>query len=294
VTVCQEYFYVVTITNAGGEGPNSPEAAASALPPRFSSVDIGSGGLPGSASFCGGQFTISGSGADIWGTADAFHFIYTYVPVSTNCDIHARVASVQNTHSNAKAAVMIRETLDPGSRHALADVEPSAGIEFLYRTNPGGSSSSATIAGQTAPNWVRLARTNSVFTAYWSPDGVLWNQIGTPATISMSGTGAYIGLAVCAHNSSALNTSLIDSLSASFLTNVPPPIILQVGPGALTNGQFHLDFEGEANQTYILLTSTNLNNWVPVQTNYTTVDGPVAFTDLTGDSAIKFYRIAQP
>ena len=72
-------------------------------------------GLAGSASFCGGQFTISGSGADIWGTADAFQFVYVYVPISTNCDIRARVVSVQNTSNNAKAAVMIRETLAAGS-----------------------------------------------------------------------------------------------------------------------------------------------------------------------------------
>jgi beta-galactosidase len=227
VVSCQLYYYVVTITNAGSESLNSPEAGAQlpgAIPPQFTSADIGAVGLPGSASFCDGQFTISGSGSDIWNTADAFQFVYSYVPISTNCDIRARVASVQNTHSNAKAAVMIRETLDPGSRHALVDVEPSAGIEFLFRTNTAGSTYVASVAGQTAPNWVRLTRTNNVFRAYWSPDGNTWNQIGAATNIPMTSISAYVGLAVCAHNNAVLNISSLDSVNASFLTNVSPVI----------------------------------------------------------------------
>jgi len=227
VATCQDYYYVVTITNTGNESLNSPEANAEVpgpLPPQFMSADVGAVGFPGSASYCNGQFTVSGSGADIWGTNDAFQFVYIYVPVSTNCDIRARILSVQNTSGNAKAAVMIRASLAANSAQALVDVEPSAGIEFLFRTNNAGSTYVANVAGQTAPNWVRLTRTNATFRAYWSPDGNSWSQIGTATNIPMSGTGAYVGLAVCAHNNAVLNKSLLDNVTASFLTNVPPVI----------------------------------------------------------------------
>ena len=225
---CQTYFYVVTITNAGNESLPSAEVSATlpgVLPPQFTSADIGSPSPAGSAPFCGGQFIISGGGADIWGTADAFQYVYVYVPVSTNCDIRARVVSVQNTSNNAKAAVMIRETLAAGSRRVLADVEPvtSTGIEFIWRTTNNGVSSSSSVTGQTAPNWVRLTRTNNTFTAYYSGNGSTWTQIGTPTNITMA-VSAYVGLAVCSHNTAALCTSLIDSVSASFLTNVSPVI----------------------------------------------------------------------
>ena len=117
MTTCQPYYYVVTVTNAGFESLNSPEAAAEvpgAIPSPFTNADIGLVGAAGGASFCGGQFTITGSGADIWGTNDAFQFVYSYVPIGTNCDLRAQVLSVPNTSGNAKAAVMIRESLDPG------------------------------------------------------------------------------------------------------------------------------------------------------------------------------------
>src|ERR1035438_1843337 len=122
---------------------------------------------------------------------------------------------------------MIRETLNANSRHALVDVEPSSGIEFLFRTNTAGSTFSVTVAGQTAPNWVRLARTNNVFSAYWSPDGNTWNQVAV-TNIPMSNLSAYVGLAVCAHNNAALNTSLIDNFSASFLPPNSAPTLAPI------------------------------------------------------------------
>ena len=64
----------------------------------------------------GSSFSVQGAGADIWGTADAFQFVYQ--PLTGDGQIVARVASVQNTAPWAEAGVMIRDTLTPGSRHA--------------------------------------------------------------------------------------------------------------------------------------------------------------------------------
>jgi beta-galactosidase len=225
VTTCQTYFYVVTVTNAGYESLPSAQASAEVpgvLPPQFNNTDVGPVGVPGSASFCNGQFNISGSGADIWGRTDAFQFVYFYLPASTNCDIRAQVINVENTSPNAKAAVMIRESLAPNSSHAMADVEPSAGLEFIWRNGTGASAASTVVTGE-APCWVRLTRTNNTFTAYSSPDGNVWAPIGSPTNINMA-VGAYVGLAVCAHDNSALSTALIGNLTARFITNVPPMV----------------------------------------------------------------------
>ena len=225
LTTCLIYYYVVTITNAGNESLASVEASAEfpgPLPPQFANADVGAVGLAGSASFCGGQYTISGSGADIWGTNDAFQFAYVYVPISTNCDIRARVLSISKTDPWAKAGVMIRESLAPGSRNAYMAISYSNNAQYQYRAATNGSSSSYSGAG-TAPYWVRVTRTNNVFRAYSSSDGISWNAVGA-AIISMAGTGAYVGLAVTAHNSLLLNSSVFDNVSAGFLTNAPPVI----------------------------------------------------------------------
>ena len=222
---CQSYFYIVTMVANAVESVPSSEALAivpGPLPSPLLGRDIGSTTPFGSASYCGGQYTVVGAGVDIWNSSDAFQFVYVYVPVSTNCEIRARVASLDNTHSNAKAAVMIRESLAANSRHALVDVEPSSGIELLWRSSTGGSTSSSTTSGG-APNWVRLTRINNAFLAYWSPDGYNWSQFAS-ANIAMSNS-AYIGLAVCSHNNGILCNAVFDNVYISALPTNSAPIL---------------------------------------------------------------------
>ncbi len=236
VSGCQSYYYVVTIANGGFESLPSNEAGMSGiLPPQFSSADIGAVGATGSAAYCSGQFTVNGSGGDIWGNADAFQFVYAYVPITTNCDIRARVVSVQGTQSNAKAALMIRESLAVDSRQVTADVEPTAGIEFIWRDTTGGGCSSSVVSG-TAPNWIRLTRTNNTFTAYWSANGSAWTQIGLSTNINMA-TAAYVGLAVCSHNAGVLNTSVFDNVTGAFGSASGVPILNPIGNQTVNVGQ---------------------------------------------------------
>ena len=68
------------------------------LPPGWNDADIGSPALAGSASFSSG--TVKGSGADVWGSADQFH--YAYQSLTGDVTITAHVASQQNTNAWAK------------------------------------------------------------------------------------------------------------------------------------------------------------------------------------------------
>ena len=238
VESCQTYFYVVTATNAGYESLPSTEVSVAmpggAPPSPWLHTDIGSVAFPGSVMYCGGQFTILGSGTDIWGTADAFQFAYVYVTNCVTCDIRALVAGVEDTANNAKAAVMIRESLAANSTHALVDVEPAAGLEFLSRTNTGGITSATSITGA-APKWVRLTRTNNFFLGYWGTDGKTWTLLSA-AIITMS-NAAYVGLAVCAHNNSELNTSVFEDVTAGFLPVITAPTLAPISNQTVNVGQ---------------------------------------------------------
>ena len=182
-------------------------------------ADIGSPGLPGSSAFDAttGTWTVTGGGADIFGTADQFH--YAYQTLVGNGAIVARVTGVQNTHAFAKAGVMIRESLAAGSRHATVDVTPSNGVEFVRRTATGASSASNFHSGVAAPYWVRLKRQGDTFTAYDSADGATWNQVGADS-IPMAQT-VYAGLAVTSHDNAQVNTSTFTDVSVQPLGYVP-------------------------------------------------------------------------
>ena len=173
--------------------------------------DIGSVGLVGSATVDTGTFTVIGSGADIWTTADAFH--YMYQQVSGDCIITARVTAVQNICPWSKVGVMIRQSLDPGSTFADCFVTPSEGVNLQYRTVANTNCGWTAGINVTAPYWVRLTRTGNVITGFESPDGNTWTKIGS-VTITMTST-IYVGLCTCAHENTALCTGTFDNVSVT-------------------------------------------------------------------------------
>ena len=147
-----------------------------------------------------GTYTMTGSGADIWDQSDEFH--YAFKTLSGVGSIVVRVESISDTDSWAKAGVMIRETLDAGSRHAMMVVTPGSGISFQRRIDTSGSSTDDTTGGITAPYWIKIERSlDGGFSAYSSANGSTWQKLGVSENIQM-GTNVYIGLAVTAHNPS--------------------------------------------------------------------------------------------
>jgi len=148
-----------------------------------------------------GTYTMTASGTDIWAVdgveADEFHFAYKMLTGAGS--IIARVDSVENTNDWAKAGVMIRESLDPDSAHAMMCVTPASGVSFQRRPDTGGTSVDTTTAAITAPYWVKMERSISgSFTASHSANGSTWTTQGTES-IPM-GANVYVGLALTSHN----------------------------------------------------------------------------------------------
>jgi regulation of enolase protein 1 (concanavalin A-like superfamily) len=190
-------------------GAGSPPPPPTPPPSPWAERDIGAVPIPGSTAYSNGTFTVKASGADIWGTADAFHFVYQ--PLVGDGSIKARVASVTPADNWSKAGVMIRETLDPGSAHAFMLVSAGKGVALQWRPTTGGSSLSAAGSLSAPPRWVRLERSGDTITGSESVDGVTWNVVST-TTIPMA-QSVYVGLAATSHTTSAQTTATIDNVS---------------------------------------------------------------------------------
>jgi PKD repeat protein len=194
----------------GGTATSAPvpiTVSSADLPAPWSTQDIGSVGQTGSASALNGTFTISGSGLDIWGSADGFRFVYK--PMTGDGQIVARVASLQNTSPWAKAGVMIRQSLTADSIHAMMDVTPGNGAEFSRRTATGGFTNVTAQYSVAAPYWVKLVRSGNSFTGYISADGVSWTTVQSD-TIAMP-SAVYVGMVITSHDS-ALGTTVMDNV----------------------------------------------------------------------------------
>lgn len=181
------------------------------LPSPWLQTDIGAVPLAGGGSYSSGAFKVTGAGADIWGSADAFHFVYR--ALAGDATILARVASIQNVNAWAKGGVMIRETLAAGSKHALMLVSPGHGVAFQRRRSTGGGSLNTAGSASAPPRWVALVRRGNTLAGYESSNGSTWTLVGTE-TISMTST-VLVGLAVTSHTTSSATTATIDGAYVS-------------------------------------------------------------------------------
>lgn len=208
------------------------------------SADIGAVAAAGSWSETAGTYTITGSGADIWGSADELRYVWLPVSASANCTITARITSQTNTAAWAKAGVMIRETNAAGSRQVIMAATPGNGRAFQYRASTSGSSTNVTnTSSMLRPLWVRLQRAGDLFTASRSSDGSTWSTLGAPQPMSLA-PEVLAGLAVSARNdSTTLTSAVFDNVT---LTGSPPFAGRTVG---FVNAQ---GADGEAGGTFTL------------------------------------------
>lgn len=223
----------VTVTFTGLKDYSSIAMAANtsvqAKTPTLINTDIGTPGtdpaVPGfMIQTSTNSFTIFCEGSDIWGTADGFNYSYE---LKTN-DFDIVVRHVSTTHSStwAKGGLMMRESLEPGSRHwnimntpASADginAPDSSGtganqVVCQYRVTTDGSSGSWENVVATAPvpsypnGWLRLKRVDQMMYAYNSTNGVTWTLLGTNDMTTVGDmtplpSVIYVGICCTAHN----------------------------------------------------------------------------------------------
>ena len=155
-----------------------------------------------------GTYTMTAAGEDIWYAADQFH--YAFKTLTGPGSIVAQVLSVDNTDPWTKAGVMVRETLDSGSKFAAVYITPGNGCRFQARGDTGidATSDTSVVTSEqtaiTAPYWVKLERdVAGNFRGYYSTNGSAWTSMSwNPVNIMMS-SNSYVGLALTAHNASA-------------------------------------------------------------------------------------------
>ena len=254
-------------------------AALNALPSPWSDSDIGAVGKTGSAIVnSAGSFVVAGSGADIWNAADAFN--YAYQPLSGDGTVITQVTGETNTNGFAKAGVMIRTDLSTGSTFAFLFVSPQYGISFQARNVAKQTpTSAATSVPGVIPKWLELVRTGQLVKAYYSSDGATWALDGS---VTLPGAGpVYAGLAVTAHNNSAINTSTFAGAAviAAGSTTVAPAAPTAFTATAVSGTDVHLSWT----PADLSATSFVVQRKGPTDTNFVTIATPTSATTSLDD-----------
>ena len=201
---------------AGGRGilySDLVDAPTPTLPEGWSSRDIGGPALVGAAGETDDTFTVRGSGWDIWGAWDQFH--YASRVVHGDAGIVARVTSLTNTDTWAKAGVMFRAGLAADAPFVALFQRPDRQVTFQWRTATGANAEltagSGLFGNTTDLKWLRLQRSGDTFSAAYSSDGTAWTTIATTPTIVLP-SSAELGLALTAHNGNVLGTATFSNV----------------------------------------------------------------------------------
>jgi regulation of enolase protein 1 (concanavalin A-like superfamily) len=220
-----QYYWQVVARNTAGASTGAvwsfttAAAASTGVPAPWANQDVGAVGQPGRAAYSSGTFTVEGSGADIWHTADAFQFVHR--PLSGNGEIVARVMSLTDTHYYAKAGVMLRADVGSSAAHVLLNLLPNGDVEFITRQSAGGTTTFVAGSQQSPPAWLKLVRSDTTITGFASRDGSAWTQVGS-TDVTMS-SDLQAGLAVTSHNTSMINKAVFDHVTVSAGGTAPPP-----------------------------------------------------------------------
>ena len=216
------YYWQVTAKNAGGATAGSVWSfTTGGIPTPWQGQDVGSVGVAGSVGYSAsaGSFTVSGAGADIWGSVDAFQFVSQ--PLTGDVQVIARVVSLQATGTYAKAGVMLRESTTAGSAYVILDVRPNGSIEFMVRPSTGSATTFVSGGTQTMPAWLKLTRSGSTVGASVSADGSAWTSVGSISTTLAS--SILVGMAVTSHDATQLATAVFDNVAATLTPATPTP-----------------------------------------------------------------------
>jgi len=167
-------------------------------------ADVGTVATPGRAVFAHDAYRLTASGANIWSTADAFHYAWT----QRSGDLHvAADIAFEGTGGDPhrKAGLMIRQNLTPGSPYADVMVHGDGMVALQYRDVQDGPTRQI-VAATTHPTRVQLEREGDfVYFSVAGPDGVLHHAGGS---FRIAFKDPYlVGLALSAHNNAASETA---------------------------------------------------------------------------------------
>jgi TolB protein len=155
-----------------------------------------------------GQYRVTGGGANIWSTTDAFHFVW--IKVSGDVSIAADIQFIgAGAAAHRKAVLMIRQGLEPGAPYADAALHGDGLTSLQFRTERDKETQEVK-AAVTAPQRIRIERHGNEFTMYaGNSDGEL--KPSGSASVELQDP-VYVGIGVCSHDAGVLETAVFSNV----------------------------------------------------------------------------------
>lgn len=156
-----------------------------------------------------GEYRITGGGANVWGTADAFYFVWK--KASGDMTLSADVQWVGTSSAeHRKAVLMIRQSLEPGSAYADA-VSHGNGLTSLQFRGASNEQTYQVFTQVDGPVRLRIERKQSRFTMYAGKPNEELKVLGPIEYVGLQDP-VYVGLGVCSHVATTLETAVFSNV----------------------------------------------------------------------------------
>src|ERR1035438_5445479 len=143
------------------------------------SDDVGAPPIKGSATFDAttGQYRITGSGTDIWGKADQFHYVWR--EMSGNFAVTATAQFLTEGNEHRKAVIMLRKSLDTDSPfvHLVIHGNGMPGVQFRNAKGDNTNTVDLPIEGP-GTFTLKLVRKGTTITVSIAKDAGAWRELG--------------------------------------------------------------------------------------------------------------------
>jgi len=162
-----------------------------------------------------------GTGSDVGGGTpqhdDQYGAVYQSQSFSSGTTATVKVDQLDNTNPWAKTGIMVRNDMPAAGSsagYAVMAVTPSNGVVLEYDSNGDGYlDSEAKTTGIKAPVWLRLTRTGSQVSGYYSTDGNTFTRVGSAVNLSGANTTEDAGVFHTSHDVNVPGTATFSSLS---------------------------------------------------------------------------------
>jgi hypothetical protein len=165
-----------------------------------------------------GDYRVTGGGANIWGTADAFHFVWKRLSgdFTLTADVHFLGSG---TVAHRKAILIARQDLTPGSAYADVALHGDGLASLQYRPSAGAQTLEirSTLNG---PTHLRLERAGNRFTIRVGKPGAELVSSG-PQTVELTDP-IYVGIGVSSHDANILETAMLSNVRLEQGPPAPP------------------------------------------------------------------------
>lgn len=200
-------------------------ASAMFQPARFGaftgSHDVGASPIKGSVEFDArsGQYTITGSGADIWGRADQFHYLWR--EMSGDFAVTATTKFLTEGNPHRKAVIMLRKSLDVDSPFVHLAIHGDGMPAVQFRNTVADTTNTVDFPVEGPGTWtLKLVREGTTITVSVGKDGAALRQLGH--TVNQLGSPVLVGLGVSSHTTEATNTVLFSNVTVDALPAKEP------------------------------------------------------------------------